>query len=303
MKTKKTNKLLKKLMILTIFAGLAGACAAKAPNELVDAREAYRRASTGIAAEIAPAELHVANQALAKAEKSFKNTSDSYRTKDLAYVAQRKSEMAEATASILNEKRTQAQSRDDYQATQGKIVKRKTQELRQTRSDLADSKRTGEIAAAKLYAEQEARNAAEKQAFDAKAELAKLAQVNEEPRGMIITLTGSVLFASNQSSLLPQGRVRLNQLADVLLVNPDRNLTIEGHTDSQGSESYNLDLSQKRAETVRNFLMKKGYKPNLIATNGLGQDYPIADNASAEGRANNRRVEIVIERDSDASNR
>lgn len=284
------------VLIVVACAGLFVSCAATVPNELVNAREAYRRASTGITAQAAPAELHVANQALAQAEQSFLENPDSYQTRDLAYVAQRKSEIAEVTASIAIEQMSQTQARNDYQATQGKIVTKTKQDLSQTRTALAASERSGEMTAEWLSAEQEARTAAEQRAADAQAALAKLAAVKEEPRGMVITLSGSVLFASNQATLLPEARSRLDQVADVLLTTRERNLTIEGHTDSQGSDSHNLYLSQRRADAVRNYLVQRDYQPDRIQAHGLGEGHPIADNASAEGRANNRRVEIIIER-------
>lgn len=114
---------------------------------------------------------------------------------------------------------------------------------------------------------------------------------------MVITLSGSVLFASNQATLLPEAQSRLAQVADVLLTTRERNLVIEGHTDSRGTDSYNLDLSQRRADAVRNYLVQRNYEADRIQAHGLGKGHPIADNASAEGRANNRRVEIIIERE------
>ena len=114
---------------------------------------------------------------------------------------------------------------------------------------------------------------------------------------MVITLSGSVLFASNQSALLPEARSRLDQVSDVLLSTRERHIMVEGHTDSQGSNSYNMDLSQRRADSVRNYIVQRGYEADLIKARGLGEGNPIADNGSAEGRANNRRVEIIIERD------
>jgi outer membrane protein OmpA-like peptidoglycan-associated protein len=106
-----------------------------------------------------------------------------------------------------------------------------------------------------------------------------------------------VLFASNQSVLLPEARTRLDQVAAVLLTTRERHLVVEGHTDSQGTDSHNMDLSQRRADAVRNYLVQKDYGADLIQANGLGEGRPVADNGNAEGRANNRRVEIIIERD------
>jgi outer membrane protein OmpA-like peptidoglycan-associated protein len=246
--------------------------------------------------------LHVANQALAAAEQSFRDNPDSYQTRDLAYVAQRKAQLAEATASISIEQKSQAQSKEDLQTAQGKAVAKTKQDLSKTRTALAASERSGEATAEKLSAEQEARAAAEKRAADAQAALAKLAAVKEEPRGMVITLSGSVLFASNRAVLLPEARTRLDQVAEVLLTTRERHLTVEGHTDSQGSVNFNLDLSQRRADAVRSYLVERGYQGDLIQAHGMGKGSPIADNASPEGRANNRRVEIVIEHEPRAAN-
>lgn len=143
---------------------------------------------------------------------------------------------------------------------------------------------------------------AEQRAPDGQAALAKLATVRDEPRGMVITLTGGELFASNREVLLHEARTRLEQVAEVLLTNRERTLTVEGHTDSQGSQSHNRDLSQRRAEAVRRYLMGRGYQGNLIAVHGLGQGSPVADNATSEGRDQNRRIEIVIAREPHAPN-
>ncbi|HPS31748.1 MAG TPA: OmpA family protein [bacterium] len=169
--------------------------------------------------------------------------------------------------------------------------------LTQAQIALAESERTEEIASKQLVTETEARLAAEKKAAEAQTALAKLAAVKNEPRGMVITLSGSVLFASNKSVLLPEAQKRLDQVLDVLFTTKERHLTVEGYTDSQGSDSDNIELSQRRADAVRSYLVKKGYEGDLIKANGLGETLPVADNSSPEGRANNRRVEIIIERD------
>lgn len=300
-----------KLMIIVACAVIFGGCAATVPRELVSARKAYHRASTGEAAQVAPAEVHLANQALARAEQSFKENPESYRTRDLAYVAERKSQVAEATASIAIEKTRQALAKDDYQATQAEIIAKAkksleaqraanaktTQSLNKTNAALAASEYSGVLTAEQLAEEKKARVAADLRTAEALAALAELAAVKDEPRGMVITLSGSVLFASDKATLLPAARDRLDKVAAVLLTNPDRNLVIEGHTDSQGSDSHNLDLSQRRADAVRSYLVTREYRSGLIESNGLGEGHPVADNKSAEGRANNRRVEIIIQRE------
>ena len=256
--------------IVTIACtGLLIGCAASAPpEELLNARQAYQQASAGQAAQLVPAELHKAHEALAAAEKSFQDEPKSVRTRDLAYVADRKAKTAEALATTAAGVAAKTKADADYQATQAVIAKNTAEQL---------------------ATEQKAR-------LEAEANLAKLAAVKEEERGLVITLSGSILFASNESDLLPSAATKLNEVADALMATKERKLTIEGHTDSQGSSSYNQQLSQKRAETVRSYIISRGYPGDLIQTQGAGKTRPIADNATAEGRANNRRVEIIVDR-------
>jgi outer membrane protein OmpA-like peptidoglycan-associated protein len=261
--------------IAIVFTGLFIGCSATMPpQELVNARLSYQQASTGQAGQLVPAELHKAKTALDRAEESFLKDPDSYMTRDLSYVADRKSKLADALAVTFAENLATEKAKKDYEVTQAEIMKNTSEQL---------------------VISQKAQVDAEKAAADAQAELAKLAAVKEEERGLVITLSGSVLFASNQSALLPAALDRLNKVADALLKTKERNLTVEGFTDSQGSSEYNIVLSQKRADVVRSYLISRGYPSNLIQANGIGEDRPVADNNSAEGRANNRRVEIVID--------
>jgi outer membrane protein OmpA-like peptidoglycan-associated protein len=276
-----------------VCAGILAGCSASAPPaELINARQAYQHASEGRAAELVPAELHKAHEALAVAEKSFQNDPKSFRTRDLAYIADRKSRMADALAVTAAGNAATAQANKEYQATQTEIMKT-------TKENLAASEREGALKAEQLATSQKARFEAERRATEAQADLAKLAAVKEEPRGLVITLSGSVLFASNKSTLLPAAKERLNQVADALMATKDRRLTVEGHTDSQGSSDYNQGLSQKRADAVRSYFIARGYPGELILAQGIGKDRPVSDNGSVEGRANNRRVEIIMDRSSE----
>lgn len=277
-------------LIIIACAGLLVGCAASAPPaELINARQAYQRASAGQAAQLVPAELHKAQAALAIAEKSFQDDPKSFRTRDLAYVADRKAKMAEALATTAAGNAATAKANKDLQVTQSEIVKN-------TKEDLAASERSGALKAEQLAAAEKARLDADKRAADAQEALAKLAAVKEEERGLVITLSGSVLFASGKSALLPAAQNRLTQVSDALLATKERRLTVEGHTDSQGSSSFNQGLSQQRADAVRTYIISRGYPGDLIRAQGIGEDRPVADNTSAEGRANNRRVEIIIDR-------
>jgi outer membrane protein OmpA-like peptidoglycan-associated protein len=315
----------KQFLLLVTFVALFAGCATVAPNELINARSAYRRASEGPAEQLVPAELHKAHEALVLAEQSFLKEPDSYKTKDLAYVAQRKSELAGALGAMAADKASKDKADAEFQKQQAEIVKQGKQDLSDSEKRTADAlaeldkaaavkaskdKADAELAADKAskdkadaeYQKQQAEIAkqdlsdSEKRTAAALAELAKLAAVKEEERGLVITLSGSVLFRSAESTLLSSAQVKLDQVANALLAVRARNLIVEGHTDSQGSESYNQGLSQRRADAVRDYLVQRGYPADRIQARGKGKGSPIADNASPEGRANNRRVEIIIER-------
>ena len=321
------------LIIATLVAFVAG-CAAKAPSELVNARAAYQHASEGPAEKLVPAELHKAHEALDRAEQSFLKEPKSDKTKDLAYVALRKAELAGALGATAADKAKKDKADAEFQKQQAEIVKQGKQDLsdaekqqaetlaamaaEQASKDKADAEKRQAETIAAMTAEQANKDKAaaelqkqgkqdlsdsEKRTADALAALANLAAVKEEERGLVITLSGGVLFQSAQSILMSSAQVKLDQVANALLAVRARNLIVEGHTDSQGSESYNQGLSQRRADAVRDYLVQKGYPADHIQARGKGKGNPIADNASPEGRANNRRVEIVVERESKTPNR
>jgi len=288
--------------LVIICAGLLAGCSASMPPaELVSARQAYQHAADGQAATLVPAELHKAEVALATAEQSFKNDPQSYTTRDLSYVADRKAKLAEALATTVAGNASATRANNEYQATQTEIMIKtqkdlavQTENTKNANESLAVSERNSSLKSDQIAAEQKGRMEAESLATSARADLAKLAAVKEEARGLVITLSGSVLFASDKSELLPEAQTRLNQVVAALLETKERSLIIEGHTDSQGSSSYNMELSQHRADAVRSYIVSRGYNGDLIQAHGIGKDRPIADNGNAEGRANNRRVEIIV---------
>jgi len=250
-------------------------CAASPPKELRDARDAYRGAANGAAAQSNPAQLHTAQQSLKLAEKTFEEEGASHRTRDRAYVAMRKAQLAEAQARVTR-------ANDQLRAMMKQSGAAQVAELEQAKGA--------------LHTAEQDRNDAELKAAAAALELSRLATVKQDERGMVITLSGSVLFASNKAELLPAAQRRLGEVADALNQG-DRGsqIVVEGHTDSKGSDSYNLELSARRAEAVRSYLVSRGIDESRIRAEGLGLTRPVADNKSAEGRANNRRVEIVVQ--------
>jgi outer membrane protein OmpA-like peptidoglycan-associated protein len=260
----------------------AGCATVMAPNDLIAARGVYDRASQGPAAQLDPADLHVAKDTLDLAEKSFTDNGDTRGTRDLAYTAGRRAEIAESHARTLQFDRQKA-------ATIAQMNAGQTATLRTTSAALGQANQ-------QIVTEQQRRLEAEKRAAQLTADLASIASVKQEPRGMVITLSGSVLFASAKSNLLPDAETKLNDVARALaLQDPSTRILVEGYTDSQGGASYNQGLSQRRADSVREYLVSHGLASGRVTAEGFGLASPIADNASPEGRANNRRVEIVVQ--------
>ena len=161
---------------------------------------------------------------------------------------------------------------------------------------IARARNDASAAKQELASERARREEAERKAEEAYNSLEKFGKVSADERGTVISLSGSLLFASGKSNLLPAAKRRLKEVADALLQNdPGAQLLVEGHTDSTGSAELNDALSLKRAESVRSYLVSKGIPKGQIEAQGFGFSRPIADNSSTEGRANNRRVEIVVQ--------
>lgn len=270
-------------MLLAAAFSLAACATTQPPKELVDAREAYDRTEHGKAREYNPAALHDAKVALDKAEAAFESDPDSASTRDEAYVALRQAQRAEVEASTLSWQHRGEKAKGAATQNQAKQMQKTQGELTQTREQLTQEKA--------------ARAAAEAKAKDMLTRLAaaNAAAVKEEPRGTVITLAGGVLFASNKSALLPGAQTSLSQIAEAIKTQDDKKVLIEGHTDSRGSDTTNQALSKARADSVGAFLMSAGVPADRVTSVGLGASRPVADNTSAEGRANNRRVEIVIQ--------
>ncbi len=131
-------------LIMVACAAFVCGCAATVPNELAAARRAYEQASAGPAVQLAPAELHKARQALDLAEQAFAKDADSYQTRDLAYVAERKAQMADVHASISMEQASKRGSDTEFLSTQGSILRETTQSLDETRTALAVSEQAGQ---------------------------------------------------------------------------------------------------------------------------------------------------------------
>jgi outer membrane protein OmpA-like peptidoglycan-associated protein len=118
-------------------------------------------------------------------------------------------------------------------------------------------------------------------------------ETRETARGLIVNLS-DVLFDVDRATLKPGAREKLARVAGILASHPDLHIEIEGHTDSTGSDDYNQRLSERRAESVRAYLVEQHVAPAVVGTAGFGESRPVATNGTAAGRQQNRRVELVV---------
>jgi outer membrane protein OmpA-like peptidoglycan-associated protein len=216
-------------------------------------------------------------------------------TKTAAYLAGRKAQLANvegSTAQFIDQaNRTSA----DASRTQAAGLRRAEGELSTTRQELASQTQALGSQTDALAKETDARRRAEATTKDALDKLALASvPVKQEARGLVITLPGNILFASGKSALLSTAQDKLNQIASVLKDQEDHKISVEGYTDSRGSDELNERLSRDRADSVRQYLVDQGVTGGQIQASGHGSNNPVADNGNAEGRADNRRVEIVV---------
>jgi outer membrane protein OmpA-like peptidoglycan-associated protein len=284
-----------RFVTLTAPVLVAAACGGERipPKALVDARAELARSQQGIAMQLDPTDVHEAELALQKAESAWNDEPDDPKTIDLAVVAQRRAQIAEAEAAALRsekdandaKKQRDAAITSELQKTRGQLD-RTNQALNKTREELEAEQKAATEQKQKL-AELEAK------LKDARDTIAKIAAVKDDDRGMVITLQGEVLFKTGKWDLKPAAMAKLDQIAEALK-GKEQPIVIYGFTDNVGSRDSNMDLSQKRAASVRDYLVGKGIPSDLLSAQGKGPDDPVSDNGSIEGRAANRRVEIVV---------
>jgi outer membrane protein OmpA-like peptidoglycan-associated protein len=124
-------------------------------------------------------------------------------------------------------------------------------------------------------------------------QLNQVLQTRDTARGLIVNMS-DVLFDTGKATLRPGARERLAKVAGIVLAYPDLHLEVDGHTDNVGSDAYNMRLSDARANAVRDYLAKQGVPMNNLVAKGFGKTEPIASNATAAGRQQNRRVELIV---------
>lgn len=259
------------LIAAALVVSLTSCATTEEPGALKDARTKYEQAKQDERVnKHASVALFEAEKAMNRAADAWENDEDEEVVDHLAYVAQQRVEIAQAEA-------------------QQRSAQQEVMALGEQREKILISLREAET--------QQARGEAE----SARQELQRLEQslaalqadTKQTPRGTVVTL-GDVLFPTDQSVLQPGAQRNLVPLAQFLKEYPERQVVIEGHTDAVGDANYNEQLSERRADAVKTFLITQGVDPNRVQARGLGENFPVASNDTSSGRQQNRRVDIVI---------
>lgn len=297
---------------------------ARAQQQLQNAEGVYSRGSDRKAVEAAARDVvETAEEARVMAVKQ-KAEEDAQ-----AKAAADKRAAEDQAAAELKRRQDAEVARQQAEAAKADALKMK-QEAEAEAAAAAKQKQEAEAAAAAAVAQQQAAQAAADQAARDKAaaeadaqqarqaaakaeaekadlraqllnQLNSILQTRDSARGLIVNMS-DVLFDTGSYTLKPGAREKLAKISGILLAHPGLNLQIEGYTDSVGSDEFNQQLSERRADSVRDFLAEQGVPATSITAKGLGKSQPVATNDTPEGRQRNRRVELVVNGDAIGNN-
>lgn len=283
--TKRKISCAKGLCALGALVLVYGCASAQPSPKFTEAQRTYEVAAQGKAGEFAPDLLLESKKLLDEAEAA---PNGSKKQEHLAYLADRQARWAASSGATEYYQREADRAHAKYISVLEQKSSSATEQLEASQSRLSEKD-------AALSASERARKDAEVRAQAALASLNKLAQVKEEANETVITLSGSVLFETGKAQLLPIAEDSLGKVATAIkTMGDEKEIVIEGHTDDRGAPDMNKALSQERAESVLAYLAQQGVDKSRMKAEGKGESDPIASNASPEGRANNRRVELHI---------
>jgi outer membrane protein OmpA-like peptidoglycan-associated protein len=301
----------------TVLASLVASClvtfgcaiSPQANQQLEEARAAYRLAAGDPAVQAsAPAELKSAQDALQDAERMAEKGEPSELVEHNAYLAEQRSRIAMRTADMRRaeasiaaaaevRRRIQLEAREREAAA----AREQAQQARMQAEQAEFARKEAESRAAILESEtlEKQRQSTAQAELGAEvkrleSELAEL-RAKETDRGWILTLRNELLFDPGGATVKPGAQRALDNVAHFLKKYPDRDIAIEGFTDSTGSKDVNQQLSEKRAWVVKAALVARGIQSTRIDARGYGPSFPVASNDTPTGRQLNRRVEIVID--------
>lgn len=249
-----------------------------------------------LANEVAAQELAAARNAIAQADEAYEDKQKLEVIEHKAYVAQRYADISKQRLAEGHAKQTLAEGESERsrvllaaRTREAEVAEQRSREAEARNVDA--EQRSSALEAQAEAAQREAASAAERNRA-LEAQLTDL-QAKQTERGLVLTL-GDVLFDTAQASLKPGAGTTLDRLAAFMREYPDRQVRIEGHTDARGSDEFNRNLSERRADAVRDALVGRDIDSKRIRSVGLGETYPVASNETADGMQQNRRVEIVL---------
>jgi outer membrane protein OmpA-like peptidoglycan-associated protein len=275
------ESVVKKLIISAGLAALVAACAS-APqrnDQLEQARAELQTLSADpLVQQAASADADAARASLQQAEAALQQKKPPETVNHLAYLALRHAQAGEARVAEAHARQEVARGEQERNRV---MLEAREREAQNAKSEAETAKNTA--------------SAAQSELASARQELLAL-QAKQTDRGPVMTLS-DVLFDTGRATLKPGADRDLDRLAQALKDNSNTRVIIEGHTDSVGSDSYNEELSRRRAQAVADALHARGVPAERLEAKGLGKSYPVASNASVAGRQQNRRVEIVFSDD------
>lgn len=303
---KKSHLITLSAVALAVLAGCSSV--PKSNAQLEQARSEYRTVVADPRAQSsAGIDMKLASDALNKANAAWGSKEDEAQVNHLAYLASQRvaivretmdMKSAEGMVASAGADRTQVQLQARTQEAKTAQLSASAAQQTATTAELnaAAAQRSTEMARAESAQAQQQTQLAMERNRQLESRLQEL-NAKQTPRGLVVTL-GDVLFDVDRSVLKPGGLRMVDQLVAVLNEFPQRNVLVEGFTDSTGNAGYNQTLSGQRADAVRTALMRQGIDTARVTARGYGEASPVSSNATAAGRQMNRRVEIVLSDDS-----
>ena len=266
-----------RILSAALAAFLLACASAPQRNESVEeARSKVQKLSQEpLTQQAASADMEAAHNILQQADMALQQRKSPEEVNHLAYLALRHAQAGQARVEAARARQEVAQAEQERNRI---VLQTRERETQQARSAAETAKGAAQTAQSQLA--------------NARQELQDL-QAKQTDRGMIVTLS-DVLFDTGRATLKPGADRALDRLAQYLKANPGTRVFVEGHTDSVGSEAYNEELSQRRAQAVTAALSARGVPADQYQAKGLGKAYPVASNETPAGRQQNRRVEIVF---------
>jgi outer membrane protein OmpA-like peptidoglycan-associated protein len=267
-----------KTILSAVLLALAAGCATTPvhSDRLDEARAEVEKVSADpLAQQAAGKDVEEARKDLQRADAALQQRQPPQDIDHLAYLALRHAQSGEARIADARARQQVAQAQEERNRIQ---LQEREQEVNKARNAAENARNTAAAAQSELA--------------NARQELQDL-QAKQTARGRVMTLS-DVLFDTGQATLKPGADRALDRLAQFMKDSPGTDVLIEGHTDSVGTDDYNLGLSQRRAQAVADALSSRGVSGDRVQTKGLGKAYPVASNDTQAGRQQNRRVEIVF---------